>query len=103
MINNHVKLSRWAVQSYLSGIDIIKLAYVSRKDTKSNNDHIICGFQDMETRQLITHTNFIENVGWGMVKQLVETLRESTDGNFIICKVISGAKQLIKILRVKDA
>lgn len=102
MQNNHLKLTRWGIQSYLAGVDAIFLGFVSRKLDKSIKEHNLYGFHKVEPKLLLNHVNFNYHVGWGMIKHLYENLQSAQDGNYILMKTASGQKQLIKLLMVKE-
>ena len=56
--NNFLKITKWGVQSYLAGVEHIKIGFVSRKNTKTNNSHVITGFYDVKLNDLLNVTNF---------------------------------------------
>jgi hypothetical protein len=58
LLNNHLKITKWGVQSYLSGIEYVKIGFVTRNSTKSNTGHTIVGFSDIRINELLTNTNF---------------------------------------------
>ena len=60
--NNHLKLTKWGVQSYLGGVETIKIGFVSRKNTKINNTHVLSGFYDIKLNDLLSVTNFNRKV-----------------------------------------
>lgn len=103
LITNHIKLSRWAVQSHLAKVDSIKIGFVSRNNINDNKDHTLYGFYEMLPHQLLTYTNFNEKVGWGIIKTIYDKLSEYDDGKFLIAKVISGTKFLVKLFRIKSS
>jgi translation initiation factor 3 subunit D len=102
LARNHIKLSRWAVQSYLAGVDNIKLAYIARKNLNVNTEHTLYGFQDIQPIKLLQFTNFNEGVGWGMIRQLYDILKEANDGLYVLAKVLHGTNQLVRIYKIKE-
>jgi translation initiation factor 3 subunit D len=62
--NNFLKISKWGVQSYLAGVENIKIGFVSRKITKSNSSHLITGFYDVKLNDLLNVTNFNRQTGY---------------------------------------
>ena len=56
--NNFLKITKWGVQSYLSGVENIKIGFVSRKNTKNKDAHVITGFYDVKLNDLLSVTNF---------------------------------------------
>lgn len=60
--NNHLKITKWGVQSYLAGVDNIKIGFVTRKNTKANNSHLITGIYDVKLQDILTVTNFSKQI-----------------------------------------
>ena len=56
--NNFLKINKGGVQSYLAGVDSVKIGFVSRKTTKNNSAHVISGFYDVKLNDLLNVTNF---------------------------------------------
>lgn len=56
----------------------------------------------MNPKKLLTYVNFSESVGWGMIRQLYDQLKESTDGTYIIAKVLHGTNQFVRLYRQKS-
>lgn len=101
--SNHYKITNWALQSHLSGVDSIHIAFVSRNNTSNNSEHTIYGIRQTQPKQLLAQANFNYNIGWGMVKNVAEILLNSEDGEYILMKNLIGPKQLVKLFRVKPA
>jgi len=58
LMNNYLKITKFAVQSYLAGVEKMRIGFVSRGHTKDNENHIINGFLETETDQILSLTNF---------------------------------------------
>ena len=58
LMNDYLKITKFAVQSYISGVEKMRIGFVSRANTKDNENHIINGFLDTETDQILSLTNF---------------------------------------------
>lgn len=58
LMNNYLKITKFAVQSYLAGVEKMRIGYVSRANLKDNQNHIINGFLETETDQILSLTNF---------------------------------------------
>lgn len=99
---NHFKITNWALQAHLAGVDYINIAFVSREDVKSNNNHIIYGIHQTVPKQLLAQSNFNYHVGWGMIKNLADILLSCEDGNYVLMKSLAGPKQLVKLFRLKS-
>jgi translation initiation factor 3 subunit D len=48
--DNSNKISRWVVQSLLAGVEHIKFAFVSRRNSKDTSKHVILGTYGIDTR-----------------------------------------------------
>jgi translation initiation factor 3 subunit D len=62
LLNNHLKITKWGVQSYLAGVDTIKMGFVTRTNTKSIANHTIVGFSDININDLLFNTNFNKQI-----------------------------------------
>lgn len=102
MQNNHLKITKWGVNSYLSGVDTIKIGFVTRKNIKINTNHLISGFYDVDTNDLLKVTNFNKQIGWGIVKQIIDLVRGQPDGTFILMKTFAtaGPKSVVRLYRL---
>jgi translation initiation factor 3 subunit D len=100
--NNHLKLTKWGVSSYLAGVEKIKIGFVTRKNIKSNSDHIVVGFYDVNSNDILQVTNFNKNIAWGIVRQLIELVRNQADGTFILMKMLAttGPKSMVKLYKI---
>jgi translation initiation factor 3 subunit D len=84
--NNACKLSRWTMQSLLSGVDVMKIAFVSRSTTKDRKRH-----QILSTSTFIPD-EFCDRIGldpgncWGIVKAISDLLLQKNDGRFILVR-----------------
>ena len=58
LMNNYLKITKFAVQSYLAGVEKMRIGFVSRNTLKDNENHIINGFLETETDQILSLTNF---------------------------------------------
>jgi len=102
IVNNHLKITKWTVQSYLAGVNFIKFGFISRKKVTDNNNHIITGYYDMKLSDCFKFTHFNEKLAWGMFKQIVEVIRNQNDGYFILMKDLSTNKPLIKLFKTPN-
>lgn len=104
--SNHLKLTKWAVNSYIGGVDKIKIAFVTRKNIKENKEHLITGFYEIQTDDLLKITNFNKTIAWGIVKEIVEYVRRQKDEDcgFILMKTqgVTGAKSMLKLYKLPE-
>jgi translation initiation factor 3 subunit D len=100
LMNNYLKLTKFAVQSYLSGVDKMKIGFVSRSNIKDKENHIINGFLDIDTDQILNLTNFNKLNAWGILKNIVDIINKQNDGTFILMKSLASQKPIIKLLKL---
>ena len=101
-MKNHLKLTKWGIQSYLADVDYVHLGFVSRKQEKNNKEHILYGFHQVDPKMLLTQLNFNYRVGWGIVRQIADNLQNAPDGQYVLMKTLAGPKQLVKLFRAKE-
>lgn len=98
--NNFLKITKWGVQSYLAGVETIKIGFVTRKNTKSNASHLIVGFYDIRQKDLLNVTNFNRQTSWGIFKHFIDLVRNQPDGTFILMKTLAGPKPMVKLVKL---
>jgi translation initiation factor 3 subunit D len=64
LLNNHLKITKWGVQSYLAGVETVKIGFVTRNNIKSNAAHTIVGFSDISLNDLLFNTNFNKYIAY---------------------------------------
>lgn len=99
--SNSAKMAKWVAQAMISGCEHIKLGYVSRRDNSSNAAHDILSVQSYLTHQLATTMSFKLDNAWGIVRGLVDLLRDQKDGNYVIVRDPSRA--FINVYYVPDS
>jgi translation initiation factor 3 subunit D len=100
LYNNHLKLTKWGVQSYLAGVDEMKIGFVTRKNMKNNTAHKLVGFFDTNPNDILSITNFNKFIAWGIFKHIIDIIRIQPDGTFILLKTLTSAKPLVKLLKL---
>ena len=103
--NNYLKLAKWGILSYLGGVKKIKIAFVTRKDVKNNEKHVISTIYNLGTEDLLLLTNFSKNIAWGIFKEIISIIKNyKEDGSFILMKTFgeSSSKSLLKLFKVPD-
>lgn len=86
MKNNANKLAKWTAQSLLSGVDEMKLGYVSRVNYKDPYSHVVLGMQSYNPATFCTQLALSQNNMWGIIKMLAELLLEQPEGKYVIMK-----------------
>ena len=104
--NNYLKLAKWGILSYLGGVKKLKIAFVTRKDLKNNNKHVISTIYNLGTDDLLLLTNFSKNIAWGIFMEIISIIKNyKEDGSFILMKTFgeTSAKSLLKLFKVPDS
>jgi translation initiation factor 3 subunit D len=85
--NNSFKLSRWVIESVLSGADQLRIGFVSRLSPKDRKRHTLLGTGVFKPFDFLAQLNFDIFSGWGIVKTLVTMLMENhPDGKYVLMK-----------------
>jgi hypothetical protein len=90
----------------LGGVKKLKIAFVTRKDIKSNNKHVISTIYNLGTEDLLLLTNFSKNIAWGIFKEIISIIQNyKEDGSFILMKTFgeTSSKSLLKLFKVPDS
>ncbi|KAF9579626.1 hypothetical protein BGW38_004044, partial [Lunasporangiospora selenospora] len=86
MKNNSCKLSRWVVQTMLSGSDHLKLGFISRSNPKDAARHAILGTQICRPKEFASQMNLQITNGWGIVKTVVDLALKLPEGKYVLVK-----------------
>ena len=104
--NNHLKMAKWGILSYLAGVKKIKIAFVTRESIENNDKHLITTVYNLNTDDLLLLTNFSRSIGWGIFNEIISNIKNyKEDGNFILMKTFgeTSAKSLLKLYKVPDS
>ena len=104
--NNHLKMAKWGILSYLAGVKKIKIAFVTRESIENNDKHLISTVYNLNTDDLLLLTNFSRSIGWGIFNEIISNIKNyKEDGNFILMKTFgeTSAKSLLKLYKVPDS
>lgn len=84
--NNSCKLAKWTAQSLLSGVDLLKLGYVSRVVNTSAYEHTVLAAQTFKPKDFAAQINLNVNNVWGIIKMIMELLLSKPDGQYVLLK-----------------
>jgi translation initiation factor 3 subunit D len=85
--NNSVKLTRFTVESLLSGAEQMRLGFVSRTNPKDRRRHTVLGVGTFKPVDFIGQLNFNMGSGWGIVKMLTDfCFSKLEDGKYFLVK-----------------
>ncbi|KAG9317712.1 translation initiation factor eIF-3 subunit D [Chiua virens] len=86
MKNNSCKLAKWAVQSVLTGADLMKIGYISRVNPKDNTRHIILSTASMRPTDFASQLNVSVSNGWGIVRTITDLCMKMPEGKYVLVK-----------------
>ena len=98
MKNNSCKLARFAVQSALAGADNMKLGYISRANPLDPYRHVILGTSWFKPRDLAMQMAYSMPNGWGIVRTIIDVVRQSPAGRFVLLK--DPNRTVVRLYRV---
>ena len=81
--NNSFKLTKWLVQSLLADVDIIKFAFVSRKDQSINNKHVVLGTHTVQTKSWAKQLNLNMSSLWSNIRHIVHIVDYESSGRAV--------------------
>ncbi|KAJ9615344.1 hypothetical protein H2200_001419 [Cladophialophora chaetospira] len=81
MKNNSCKLARWTTQAILAKADQMRLGFVSRANPKSAANHVILGVVGYKPREFASQMNLGFSNGWGIVRTIVDLVRNFADNS----------------------
>lgn len=86
--NNAAKVARWTAAALFSGVDLLKLGYVSRAGWKSAKAHVLLGTQAVKPRDFAAQMNLSMEAGWGAVRALVElcAAKCAEEGEYVLLR-----------------
>jgi len=96
--NNACKLSKWALQAQLAGINSIRLGFVSRLEPRVNTKHVLLGILPCLTTSFIGQLNLNYANCWGVFRYIVELIRSQPNGRYYLLK--DPNKQMVRLYRV---
>lgn len=74
-------MARWTAAALLSGVDIIKLGYISRSSFKSSKAHQLLGTQTVKPRDFAAQMNLNMDNAWGITKALLTFCFDQTENS----------------------
>eukprot|EP00299_Pterocystis_sp_00344_P007021 c2066_g1_i1.p1 GENE.c2066_g1_i1~~c2066_g1_i1.p1 ORF type:complete len:560 (+),score=119.84 c2066_g1_i1:50-1729(+) len=98
MHDNAHKMATWCAQALLSGVDFIKLGYISRHSVRDPTVHVILGTQQCKPPEFASQMNINLKNLWGAVRYFVDVIRKESDGKYVVMK--DPNKPTIRVYRV---
>lgn len=98
--NNLSKVSRWTIQSILSGANLLKIGFVSRVTPKDNTQHNILGVYTQSPAQFAVQVGVNVTNGWGILKSIINICSELGDGKYVLIRDPNAPA--VKLFKVPD-
>lgn len=84
--NNANKLAKWTAAALVSGVEIIKLGYVSRVHQRDTRHHVILGTQVCKPKDFAMQINLHMENCWGIVRAVIDLCLKLDEGKYLIVK-----------------
>lgn len=84
--NNSCKVGKWTAQSILSGVELMKIGYVSRTAPSNAAEHLIVAAQSFKPKDLAQQIALSVTNMWGIVKTIVDLVMQQEDGKYVLLK-----------------
>lgn len=82
--NNSTKLCRWASQAMLSGVDSIKLGFITR--SAATRSHTILSVSSLKTNELGQQIQFEDKSAFGTLKHVIDRACKLQDGKYMLVR-----------------
>jgi len=76
--DNSFKVSRWVVQALLADVDLMKFAFVSRREMNDNKKHVVLATHTVQTQSWAKQMNISMERLWPILKFLVNQIEEAS-------------------------
>lgn len=96
--NNSFKLGRWTAEAILSGCDVMKIGYVTRRSAKESNAHSVLGVQAYHTDSFAEQIGLTRNNAFGILRSIIDLTMSFEDGKYLILK--DPTKSVIRLYSV---
>jgi len=99
--NNSNKLTRWTAQAILSGVDQMKIGFISRANPRDPIKHVILSTQSFKPIEFATQINFSTTNAWGIIKSLVDYCLALPEGRYVLVK--DPNKSMMRLYEVPES
>ena len=88
MKNNACKLARWLASATISGVEVLKIGFVSRKSEQDPWNHSLLAVQTHNVKDLMAQTALSNQTMWSAVCQLLQQILDDPNqvGKYLIVK-----------------
>ena len=88
IIDNTCKLTRWTIQSIISGVETMRFAFVQRVNTSSSKSHQVIGFSTHNPQNFTGQLNLKMANSWAILKDVISTIlaQDQTSADYLYMK-----------------
>ena len=96
--NNAAKLARWAAAAQAGGLDIVKLAFISRVHPRDAAAHAVLGTHTVKPRELGAQIALSMDNCWGVLHALADLGLRLAEGSYLLVR--DPAKPVVRLYAV---
>ena len=97
--NNAPKLARWAASALVSGVDLVKLGFVSRSHPRDASQHSVLGAHTVKPRELAANIALSPESCWGIAHAVIDlAMRLPADGKYLLVR--EAGKPVVRLYGV---
>lgn len=98
--NNAPKFARWAASALVSGVDLVKLGFVSRSHPRDASQHAVLGAHTFKARELASNIALSPEMCWGVTHAVVDLAMRLKDGKYLLVR--ETGKPVVRLYSVPD-
>lgn len=100
MKNNANKMAKWVMESVLSGVDQMRIGFVTRANPKDNLHHTILGLASFKPREVATQMNLNVDNCWGILSLFAKLFSGPKVGNGKYVLMRDPVKNSLRLFKV---
>lgn len=96
--NNAPKLARWAASALVSGVDLVKLGFVSRSHPRDASAHSVLGAHTVKPKELAANIALSPETCWGIAHAVIDLAMRLGDGKYLLVR--ESGKPVVRLYSV---
>ena len=96
--NNAPKLARWAASALVSGVDLVKLGFVSRSHPRDASQHSVLGAHTVKPKELAANIALSPESCWGIAHAVIDLAMRLGDGKYLLVR--ESGKPVVRLYSV---
>ena len=96
--NNAPKLARWAASALVSGVDLVKLGFVSRSHPRDASQHSVLGAHTVKPKELAANIALSPETCWGIAHAVIDLAMRLGDGKYLLVR--ESGKPVVRLYSV---